>query len=53
MNEETLAEIIANLNGWDPNDGNLWMEALRLARTDIQEVTEGLMAPWWDKETRT
>ena len=48
MDEETLAEVICNLQGWDPNDDELWAEGLKMARADLHDAAEGFMDAWWE-----
>lgn len=50
MDQDTLAEVICNLNGWDPNDEYFWGEGLKLARADLADAVEGLIKPWWEDE---
>lgn len=48
MNTTTLAEVLCNLKGSDPNDAATWRDALTDARTLLDGAARGEIEPWWE-----
>ena len=49
MTVETLAEVLCNLAGDNPNDDETWDAALVEARQNLDDVNSGA-EPWWEVE---
>jgi hypothetical protein len=50
MTRETLAEILCNLAGADPNNEQAWQEHLAEADQQLAAAAAGEISPWWQPE---